>query len=195
MYILGVLFLTFGLFCCDVFAVSQDLSSQINGTWCTQPDGESFMLREGGGYGLEEDFKASKLCLTFSVAKTSPGRGTGRSYEEFSFGNLDEERKYGGVLQDGISYDVSLFSYFTTSDGSIEVHVVDMADKSHFELYLTKVDGVYDFLQGVVYEHGDSKENGWEGLSGNLKLKKVNQLKSSFAETWKRIHKLSHVKK
>ena len=177
-----------------VYGVSA-LPERINGTWCTQSDGRSFLLRESSKMGDFEDFSASQLCVTFSVVQSALDSGIGKSYEKFTIQNLKSNPKLSGHFEEGALYDPSLFSYFTTPSGAVEVHVVDVADKSHYQLYLTKVldsSGSEDCLRGVVFEHGDSRANKREGLTGNVFLVKKENLQPSFDQDWEKFDAAAH---
>ncbi|MEC8882797.1 MAG: hypothetical protein VX737_05940 [Pseudomonadota bacterium] len=172
------------------------LSDRINGTWCTQSDEQSFLLREPSSkMGSVEDFKSSELCVTFNVVQSSLDSGTGKSYEAFTAPNIKSNPRLTGHFEEGILYDPGLFSYFTTPGGDVEIHAVDMADKSHYELYLLKgasASGSDDRLQGVVFEHGDSHSNKREGLSGHLLLVKKQKSQPSFNQQWQKLYASAH---
>ena len=175
---------------------SSSLPDRINGTWCTQADGQSFLLREPSSKSYSvEDFKSSQLCVTFNVVQSSFDSGTGKSYEKFTVPGIKSNPKLTGHFEEGVLYDPGLFSYFTTPGGDVEIHAVDVADKSHYELYLTKgadASGSEDRLRGVVFEHGDSRSNKREGLSGHLLLVKKQKSQSSFSQLWEKLYASSH---
>lgn len=189
------LLVIFTFFCfCQIQAGTKSLPDRLNGTWCSQDDGSSFLLREASD--TVEDFKSSQMCITFKVKKSFRDFGVGRSFERYQRNNSKVPSAISGYNKDGVAYDPSLFSYFTSPNGNVEVHIVDAADKTYFKLYLkghTDVSGYADRLQGVVLEHGESVAR--EGLSGHIMLSKTGALKPDFDELWQKLDLLSHQSK
>ena len=175
----------------QVQAVAKSLSDRLNGTWCSEDDGYSFLLREASED--VEDFKSSQICITFKVKKSFRDFGVGRSFERYQRNNSKVSSAFSGYNKDGVAYDPSLFSYFTSPNGTVEVHIVDVADKTYAQLYLkghTDVSGYADRLQGVVLEHGESDAR--EGLSGHIMLSKTAALTPDFDELWQKLDRLAH---
>lgn len=186
---LGIVFACFSF--CSIQAVPAGVAERLNGTWCSQDDGYSYLLREASD--RVEDFKSSQICITFKVKKSFRDSGVGRSFERYERKGSRVPAVFSALNKDGVAHDPSLFSYLAAPDGSVEVHVVDTADKSYYKLYLkghTDVSGYADRLQGVVIEHGESRAR--EGLAGHIMLSKTEELQSDFDEFWKKLDISAH---